>query len=151
MTFWDSLTWYSSSSNYCAAFSSNSAGQLNITTPSGSTAGVVFNGHVTIGSNGPVIASGFGTGPSIPVANGTAAFQVHVGTSLGATGTLTMPTAVNGWACDSVDLSENNSTQFYLRQTASTTTSVTLTMFASSGSSSSFVSGDFLSVKCTGY
>ena len=71
------------------------------------TAGAAnISGTLSVGTNlvisntAPTIASGFGTSPSI-VANNTAAFQVTVGSGGTATaGTITMPTAPNGWACN---------------------------------------------------
>ena len=47
----------------------------------------------------PTIASGFCTSPTIAASNGTATFEIHIGTGCAASsGVLTMP-AANGWAC----------------------------------------------------
>jgi len=59
------------------------------------------NSGVTVYSGtAPTISSGFGSSPSIPNSNGTAAFTVNVGSGgTASTGVITMPSATTGWAC----------------------------------------------------
>ena len=64
----------------------------------GLTGNYKINGTLLFSATAPTIASGFGTGPSIPYANGTAAFQINVGTGgVASSGVLTLPVATNGW------------------------------------------------------
>lgn len=146
------VTWFSGSNTPSAYITSLAAATLDFGFPAVNGAGIKINNVLTTSSTSPGVSSGFGTGATVYTANGTAAFGIHVGTSPGSTGTLSMPSgASNGWACDGVDLSQNNPTQFYLRMTATSPSSVTFGMFSSSGTSSNFVAGDYLSIKCTGY
>lgn len=87
----------------------------------------------------PTISSGFGTSPSIVQQNGTAVFEVNVGTGGSATsGVIGLPTATNGWSCTAVDMNTNIVT----RETAFTATSVTLT------AASAWTASDKLLVNC---
>jgi hypothetical protein len=101
----------------------------------------------------PMITSGFGNSPSISESNGTAVFTVTIGGGgSSSSGVLTMPTANNGWQCDAIDIT--NPTKgggYYVKQTAGTTTSVTLTGYNTSGSAAAWSPGDVLRVKCYGY
>jgi hypothetical protein len=101
----------------------------------------------------PLIASGFGSSPSISKSNGTAAFTITIGTSgSSSSGVLTMPTANNGWQCDAIDItSPNKAGGYYVKQTAGSTTSVTLTGYNNSGSAAPWFPGDVIGVKCSGY
>lgn len=90
----------------------------------------------------PTIASGFGTSPAILSSNGTANFRVNVGTGGSATsGVITLPAATNGWNCQVVDFSTNIVT----RETASSTTSVTVT------AASAWSASDTLIFNCGAY
>jgi hypothetical protein len=72
----------------------------------------------------PLIASGFGTGPPAIIGNGTSAFQVTVGSGgVATTGSLTLPTATNGWVCTLNDVTH----AIITTQTGSTTTSASFT------------------------
>ena len=96
------------------------------------------------GRNGasPTISSGFGTSPSIVQQNGTAAFEINVGTGGSATsGVIGLPTAANGWSCTAQDMSTNIVT----RETAFTTTTVTLT------AASAWTASDKLLVNCAAF
>lgn len=101
----------------------------------------------------PTITSGFGGSPSISESNGTAVFTITIGRSgSSSSGVLTMPTANNGWQCDAIDMT--NPTKgggYYVKQTAGSTTSVTLTGYNTSGSAAAWSPGDVLRVKCSGY
>jgi len=108
------------------------------------------NGNLVISATAPTIASGFGTSPSIPTSNGTAAFTIDVGTGGAAsTGVLTMPAATNGWACSVQNLSTPDS--YITSQTATTTTSVSLKNYSrTTGLAIAWTASDILSVTCTG-
>lgn len=85
-------------------------------------------GSIVVNVTGSVsIASGFGTTPAIVnqgAGSGPTSIEVNVGTGGVATsGVLTMPAAPVGWSCSTVDMNTNIVT----RETAFTTTSVTLT------------------------
>jgi len=92
-------------------------------------------------STAPTISSGFGTSPSIVQQNGTAAFEINVGTGGASSGAVTLPTAANGWSCQVSDMTTNIAS----RETAFTTTSVTLT------GASAWSASDKLLVNCTGF
>jgi len=90
----------------------------------------------------PTTSSGFGTSPSILSGNGTATFRVNVGTGGSATaGVLAMPTAATGWNCQVTDFTTNIVT----RETASTTTTVTVT------AASAWTASDTLVFNCAAY
>lgn len=90
----------------------------------------------------PTISSGFGTSPSILTSNGTVTFRVDVGSPNAATsGVVGMPAASTGWNCQVTDKDTNVVT----RQTASTTTSVTVT------GASAWTAADDLIFNCAAY
>lgn len=105
--------------------------------------GVIFGNFLRPGSGGyqvaanvvaifptaPTIASGFGTSPSVVASNGTAAFQINVGTGgTASSGVITMPAATTAWN-GSVEnrtaVAANRGDQRTVI-TASTTTSITV-------------------------
>lgn len=132
------------------AIGGTTAASGKFTTLQGTTSIALTN--LVSSSTAPTIASGFGTSPTIPQNNGTAAFAVKIGTGGTATnGVLTMPAAITGWICDATDVSSITTTDFYVKMTASSTTSVTLTMFNTAGAASAFGAGDFVLVKCSAY
>jgi hypothetical protein len=103
----------------------------------------------------PTISSGFGTSPSIANNNGTAAFTVNVGTGGAASsGVIGLPTAANGWICHVTNLTAvaANRADQATRQTASTTTSVTVqNQTLSTGAALAWTAGDVLRVSCFAY
>ena len=100
------------------------------------------NSNLLISATLPIIASGFGTGPTI-VASSTAAFAITVGTGGAANGTVTLPTAPNGWAIACQDVT--NSSTIFAQQSASTATSITVTGYSvTTGLATNFVAGDKL-------
>lgn len=106
-----------------------------------------INNVLTISDTAPTIASGFGTNPSIASSNGTAAFTVNVGTGGSAqTGVITLPASSNGWVVHAENLSTRSSTVFQTKQTASTTTSVTIGSFDAAGAASAWVASDILAI-----
>jgi hypothetical protein len=95
--------------------------------------------NLLLSQTAPTISSGFGTSPSIVQQNGTAAFEVNVGTGGVATsGVIGLPTAANGWSCTAQDMNSNIVT----RETAFTTTTVTFT------AASAWTASDKLLVNC---
>ena len=101
-----------------------------------------LDGALVISSVNPVIASGFGTSPTITGTN-TAAFKVVVGTGGAAGGTITLPTASNGWVVQAFDVTAG--TSLFLQQTGSTTTSITVTSFGiTTGLAANMSAGDVI-------
>jgi len=99
---------------------------------------VSIGGALADSNTAPTISSGFGTSPSIGWANGTANFEVVIGTGgSSSSGVLTMPTAAHGWACTVADIGTGTTTH----QTGSSTTSVTLTGAAAWTASSDLIVG----------
>lgn len=144
------LIWFSAANSYSATVGSKNAGMLDINIPT-SGSGIRLNGSLLLSGQAPSISSGFGSGASIVASNGTAAFRISVGTSPGTGGTLAMPTAANGWVCDGYDLSQINSSAYYFRQTGFTTTSVTMNMYNTSGTTANLVAGDLIIMKCSAF
>ena len=115
-------------------------------------AGLNQNGAALLTNIAPVIASGFGSSPSVAVSNGTAAFTVNVGTGgIASAGVITMPAALTGWACK---VSPNGAPQAaavtYSAPTSAT--SITLTNYTlTTGVALAWTASTVLSVQCTGY
>jgi hypothetical protein len=106
--------------------------------------------NLIISSTNPTIASGFGTGPAI-LANNTAAFKITVGSAPGNTGTLTMPTAPNGWIC-SVQKQVSGVVGQSVFQSAQTPTSVTfINRTTTTEVNANFTAGDVLLCQCTAF
>lgn len=102
----------------------------------------------------PQIASGFGTGAAILKANGTAAFTIDVGDGQTAsTGTLAMPPASSGWACQANDLTPKSAGRQPGRTelSATTPTSVTLTHYDSAGAPAPWSANGILQMMCLAY
>lgn len=102
-------------------------------------------------NNAPTIASGFGTSPTIPNANGTAAFTIDVGTGgTASSGVLTFPAAAVGWVVDCVDIT--NAATAVTVQTAGTTTSVTLSNYSrTTGLLTAWAASDIIRCKAMAY
>jgi len=97
----------------------------------------------------PVIASGFGTAPTIKGATPNC-FAVTVGSGGAANGTITLPTAPNGWMCIANDVT--NGSALFLQQTASSTTSVTVTGYGiTTGLAANMSAGDTIVMTCIPY
>jgi hypothetical protein len=62
-----------------------------------------------------------------------------------------MPPATDGWACQVNDVSTTSATVFYTKQTATTTTSVTVGNYTTAGAAGAWASGDVLQFICAGY
>lgn len=105
-----------------------------------------------ISQTAPTIGSGFGTTPSIVASNGTAAFQVNVGTGgTASSGVVTLPAATTGWSCSVSDITTQSTSVFLTKQTASTTTSVTVTNYNTAGAATAWVASDKLNFNCMAF
>ena len=97
----------------------------------------------------PTIGSGWGTSPTITAAN-TLVFKVVVGTGGASSGSITLPTAVNGWFGYAADVT--NGTTLFLQLTASSTTSVTFTSYSvTTGAAAPMSAGDVVLINCFAY
>ena len=97
----------------------------------------------------PTIGSGFGTSPTISASN-TMAFKIVVGTGGAASGSITLPTAVNGWFAFATDVT--NGSTLFLQLTASSATSVTFTSYSvTTGAAANMSAGDIVLVNCFAY
>ena len=97
----------------------------------------------------PTISSGFGTSPTI-LANSTFCFKIVVGTGGAANGTITLPTAPNGWLAFAADVTSGST--LFLQLTGSTVTSVTFTSYSvTTGLAANMSAGDVVLVNCIAY
>ena len=105
--------------------------------------------NIAFTSTLPTVSSGFGTGPVVTATN-TLVFKIVVGTGGAASGTITFPTATNGWVAFAADVT--NGTTLFLQLTASTTTSVTFTSYSvTTGAASNMAAGDVILVNAFAY
>jgi hypothetical protein len=106
---------------------------------------------ITWSATAPTINSGFCTTPSVSSSNGTAAFTVTVGSACAAsTGVLTMPAASTGWACNFRNVT--NPAANKPDQTASTTTSVSVTNYSrTTGTATNWTASDVIVISCAAY
>ena len=97
----------------------------------------------------PTIGSGFGTSPTITATN-TMMFKVVVGTGGAASGSITLPTAVNGWFAFAADVT--NGSTLFLQLTASSATSVTFTSYSvTTGAAANMSAGDVILINALAY
>ena len=97
----------------------------------------------------PTISSGFGTNPTIS-ATSTFVFKIVVGTGGAANGTITLPTAPNGWLAFAADVTSGST--LFLQLTGSTATSVTFTSFSvTTGAAANMSAGDVILVNAMAY
>jgi len=97
----------------------------------------------------PTISSGFGTSSTITASN-TFCFKIVVGTGGAANGTITLPTAPNGWLGFAADVTNGNS--LFLQLTGSTATSVTFTSYSvTTGAAANMSAGDVILINCIAY
>jgi hypothetical protein len=87
--------------NEALALGQISGGSINAAFNSVNLGGTVYLAGVKLmSSTAPTIFSQFGTGATILHANGTASFQINVGTGgTSSSGAITLPVAPNGWNC----------------------------------------------------
>jgi hypothetical protein len=97
----------------------------------------------------PTISSGFGTSPTITAVS-TFVFKIVVGTGGAANGTITLPTAPNGWLGFAADVTSGST--LFLQLTGSTTTSVTFTSYSvTTGAAANMSAGDVILVNAIAY
>lgn len=134
-----------------ASGSLRTAGGLAATKAITAGTGYRLASTLMVSSTAPTIASGFCTSPTVPNANGTAAFTVNVGSACaGSTGVITMPTAATGWVCSAYNITTPATN--VVNQTAGTTTSVTVTNYVrTTGVAGNFTSSDVLRFQCSAY
>lgn len=95
--------------------------------------------------NGAPTLSGFGgTGVVIANSNGTAAWDVNVGTvAPGSTGSFVLPAAANGWICQCSDITTSGTNE--TKQTGSSTTGCTITNYNTTlGTAANWTASDHL-------
>lgn len=97
----------------------------------------------------PTIGSGFGTSPTISAVS-TFVFKIVVGTGGAANGSITLPTAPNGWLAFAADVTSGST--LFLQLTGSTATSVTFTSYSvTTGAAANMSAGDVILVNCIAY
>ena len=97
----------------------------------------------------PTIGSGFGTSPTISAVS-TFVFKIVVGTGGAANGSITLPTAPNGWLAFAADVTSGST--LFLQLTGSTATSVTFTSFSvTTGAAANMSAGDVVLVNAIAY
>lgn len=149
---WTAAQWNTAWQSKVDVTSGSSTSQT-LTTPTitgGTISGTLSISNVAISSTLPVIASGFGTSPSI-TANGTLAGVITIGSAPGSTGTLTMPAATNGWACRASDVTTQSTSVSQTLETAYTATSVTFTQFSDVMVATAWVAADKVVFTCTAF
>lgn len=102
----------------------------------------------------PTIATGGcgGSGATISNIAGTAAFDVNVGTGPTSAGcVVTMPGATTTWACQANDFTTISATVLFQKQTASSTTSITIKTFDATATAQAPVASDIYHVTCTAH
>lgn len=95
-----------------------------------------------------------GSGATIANNNGTAAFEINVGSTPGSACTVTMPTASHGWACSAVDVTTNSTLVFVQKQSpaaSQTATQIVITNFSDAAAASAFTASDVIRVHCSAY
>lgn len=108
--------------------------------------------NTLISASAPTISSGFGSSPSISGNNGTAAFEVNVGTGGSASsGVIGLPTASTGWNCYCTDITTSSATVSQCKQTASSTTTATVGNFTDLTVAAAWAASDKLRVSCFAY
>ena len=110
---------------------------------------LAVEGNLVISGTSPTLGSGWGTSPTI-LANNTFCFKVTVGTGGAANGTISLPTAPNGWLSFAADVTSGSS--LFLQLTGSTATSVTFTSYSvTTGAAANMSAGDVVLVNCIAY
>jgi hypothetical protein len=101
----------------------------------------------------PTISSGFGTSPTVAHQNGSFAFEINVGTGgTASSGVIAFNTAAgDGWAVNCTDISTQSATVFLTKQTASSTTTATVTNYNTSGAAAAWAASDLLVCQATAF
>jgi hypothetical protein len=97
----------------------------------------------------PTLGSGWGTGATITAVS-TFVFKVVVGTGSSSAGSITLPTAVNGWLAFAADVTSGST--LFLQLTASSSTSITFTSYSvTTGAATPMSAGDIVLVNAIAY
>lgn len=108
--------------------------------------------NLIISSTSPTISSGFGTNASVVHNNGTAVFTVNVGTGRTASsGVIGLPRAANGWAVHCDDVTTQSTSVFITKQTASSSTSATITQYSDAAMPTAWAANDLLVCQASAY
>jgi len=110
--------------------------------------------NLLISSTAPTIAAAGcgGAAASIPNQNGTASFNINVGTTPTAGGcTVTLPTATTGWNCFVTDITTNSTSVFLQKQLSSTATQVVLVNYSDVAVATAPTASDIWRVSCHAY
>lgn len=122
---------------------------FSVTSTGTTTSGAFRATNLVNTTNAPTILSGFGTSPFVTSNNGTWAFRINVGMGGSAnSGVIGLPAAATGWNCNATDITTKSSTVFLTKQTASSTTTVTLENFNAAGAAAAWAANDILAVQC---
>lgn len=123
------------------------------TTVNGLKYGTSGAGKLAVSVTAPTIASGFGTGAAITANNGTASFNINVGTGgTASSGVVTMPSSTIGWNCIVTPASGSPQAGAITLSAASSTTSITISNYTlSTGAALAWGASTLLSVMCIGY
>ena len=115
-----------------------------------------LNGIILFSATAPTISSGFGTGPSITATNGTAAFNLTIGTGgTDSSGIINFPTgAFNGWNCTGSPMAGTAPPAYQvLRFFQSGLSSVTIysqNISSAAGATVAFSAGEIFNIQCVG-
>jgi hypothetical protein len=122
-------------------------------TTAAATTSYSLNGKLLISVTSPtVLAAGCGgSAAAIANPNGTAAFQVNVGTSNTGVCTVTMPAAPHGWMCSAEDQTTISANVARSRCVTGGTTSITLANYTDIAGAHAWVDSDVLGVTAVPY
>lgn len=136
-----------------------SAGVIGVGTgAAGSVAGTLaatnyrVASKLSVSGTAPTISSGFGTSPTVPTNNGTAAFTINVGTGgTASSGVVAMPAATTGWLC-TVSPTGAPQAAAIMYSAPTSTTSITITNYTlTTGAALAWTASTVIGVKCVGY
>jgi len=91
-----------------------------------------------------------GTSPAVASSNGSITQRVTLGTTMSSTCILSLPTAATGWNCHAWTTT-TSATMFVQKQTASTTTSATITNYGTAATAQNFADSATLVALCSAY
>jgi len=130
----------------------------NVTRMNGDASGVQSTAfaltNLVESSTAPTIAGAGcgGSSASISANNGTASFNINVGTAPTSGGcTVTMPAAAAGWNCSVTDITTNSTSVFYQKQTGGSTTSVVVNNFSDVAVATAPNANDIYRMQCSAF
>lgn len=136
--------------NNTAQYMSLSLANGRATFSNGIHVGTIYNSSTVLmySATAPTLASFGGTGAAVSASNGTAAFDINVGTGApGSTGTITFPAATTGWNCYCHDITTTPLVRATVQTGGSTTTCVIAEVTTSTGAALNWTASDHL--RCT--